>query len=93
MWTFDEAFVLLAARLPGWLPWPRLWRARAARRRMLAYTRAFNEAMDFYLDDRGPGPRWQHLADVSSDVRARLETFRSHGLSLDARAGCDLGLS
>ena len=93
MWTFDEAFVLLAANVPAWVPWPRLQRARNARRRMLSYTYEFNVAMEKYFAGQDAGAKWQDLDNVSTVVRARLETFRRHGLSLQARAGCDLALS
>ncbi|POR35532.1 Uncharacterized protein TPAR_04236 [Tolypocladium paradoxum] len=92
MWTFDEAFLLLAAKVPGWIPWPKLQRARNARRRMLSYTYEFNVAMDKHLEGQDAGIEWQDLDNVSAVVKARIETFRNHGLSLQARAGCDLGL-
>lgn len=92
MWAFDEAFLLLAANVPAWIPWPKLQRARNARRRMLSYTYEFNVAMDKHVEGQDPGVKWQDLDNVSAVVKARLETFRKHGLSLQARAGCDLGL-
>lgn len=93
MWIFDEAFLPLVANLPRWLPWPRLQRARRARARMLAHIRLFHAALDRHADGQDPGSCWQNLADVSALVRARCDTYRRHGLSLEARAGCDLALA
>ncbi|PHH89960.1 hypothetical protein CDD83_4850 [Cordyceps sp. RAO-2017] len=92
MWAFDDAFFLLATRIPGWVPWPRLQRAKAAQRRILSYTREFSEAMDKHIQGQDPGAKWQDLDNVSALVKARHQTFRKHGLSMEARASCDLAL-
>ncbi|KAM4057864.1 cytochrome p450 [Hirsutella rhossiliensis] len=92
LWIFDDAFLLLAARIPAWVPWPRLQRARLAQRRTLGFTHEFNVAMDKHLRGEDPGVKWQDLDNVSAVVRARLETFQRHGLSMKARASCDLAL-
>ena len=92
MWTFDEAFLLLAANVPAWVPWPKLQRARNARRKMLSHTYEFNVALDKHIKGQEAGVTWQDLDNVSTVVKARHETFRKHGLSLQARAGCDLAL-
>ncbi|KJZ76815.1 hypothetical protein HIM_03692 [Hirsutella minnesotensis 3608] len=92
IWMFDEAFLLLASNVPAWIPWPRLQRAKVVRRRILAYTYEFNEAMDKHLRGEDPGIKWQDLDNVSALVRDRLQTFQDRGLSMSARASCDLAL-
>lgn len=96
LWILDEGLVLLAAKLPGWIPWPRLRRARAARRQMLMRTREFEAAMDKHLrgeDGEDAGNRWQDMENVSTFVKSRIQLFRNHGLSLEARASCDVALA
>ncbi|KAG5980790.1 hypothetical protein E4U55_003661 [Claviceps digitariae] len=93
LWMFDDGVVLMAANMPAWIPWPRLQRAKAARRRMLARTLEFETAMDKYLQGEDPGIKWQDLDNVSTYVKTRIELFRNRGLSLEARASCDVALS
>ena len=93
LWTFDQGSVLLAANMPSWVPWPKIQRAKNARRLMLARTWEFEEAMDKYLDGSDPGIKWQDLGNVSPYVKARVELFRKHSLPLKARASCDLALA
>ncbi|KAJ6441127.1 Actin cytoskeleton-regulatory complex protein end3 [Purpureocillium lavendulum] len=91
MWDFDKAFVLLAAKIPNWIPWPRLQRARSAQRKLLACAYEFGEALDKHAKGEEPGLKWQDLDNVSRVVKARHDTYRRHGLSLHGRSGCDLG--
>ncbi|KAG6048355.1 hypothetical protein E4U17_007175 [Claviceps sp. LM77 group G4] len=93
LWKFDDGMVLLAANVPAWIPWPRLQRAKAARARMLARTLEFEVAMDKYVQGEDPGIQWQDLHNVSTYVKSRVELFRNRGLSLEARATCDVALS
>ncbi|KAG6019948.1 hypothetical protein E4U41_003026 [Claviceps citrina] len=93
LWIFDEGVILMAANMPAWVPWPRLQRAKAARRRMLARTLEFEIAMDKYLRGEDPGARWQDLDNVSDYVKSRIDLFRRRGLPLEARASCDVALS
>ncbi|RDA93062.1 hypothetical protein CP533_0681 [Ophiocordyceps camponoti-saundersi (nom. inval.)] len=93
LWAFDQGFLLLAAKLPGWIPWPKLQRARTAQRKLLSHAREFNLAMDRKdVDGEDPGAAWRRLDEVSDFVGARVRTYRRHGLSLDARASSDLAL-
>ncbi|RDA87568.1 hypothetical protein CP532_3974 [Ophiocordyceps camponoti-leonardi (nom. inval.)] len=93
LWAFDQGFLLLAAKVPGWIPWPKLRRARTAQRKLLSHAREFNLAMDREeVDGEDPGPNWRRLSEVSAFVGARVRTYRRHGLSLDARASSDLAL-
>lgn len=93
LWKFDEGIVPMAADVPGWIPWPRVQRARAAQRAMLARTREFEVAMDKHLSGEDPGPRWQDMDNISEYVKSRIGLFKAHGLSLEARASCDLALA
>ncbi|KAG5929819.1 hypothetical protein E4U53_002356 [Claviceps sorghi] len=92
LWMFDDGMILMAANIPAWIPWPRLQRAKAARRRMLARTLEFEIAMDKYLRGDDPGIKWQDLDNVSTYVKTRIELFRNRGLPLEARASCDVAL-
>lgn len=93
LWVFDRAFLLLAAGVPAWVPWPRLQSAKLARRKILAYTEEFGEALEKHLNGEDPGARWQDLDNVSRLVKGRAEQFSKHGLSLQSRASCDLALA
>lgn len=93
MWTLDEGLVLLATGVPGWIPWPRLQRSKLARRRMIAQTWEFEEAMDKYLNGEDPGVRWQDMDNVSDFVKSRIGLFRKRGLPVEARAICDVALA
>ncbi|KAK2606251.1 hypothetical protein QQS21_003299 [Conoideocrella luteorostrata] len=93
LWIFDEGLVLLAAKVPAWIPWPRLQRAKVARRQMLTRTLEFEAAMEKYLEGEDPGIKWQDMDNVSTFVKRRIELFRNHGLSLEARASCDVALA
>lgn len=86
LWYFDAAFVNMAMKMPSWIPWPALQRARQARRLALSYLYEFNEAMDKELNGEDPGIRWQDLDQVSTLVKARVEVYRKHQTPIRVRA-------
>ncbi|OAQ66128.2 cytochrome P450 [Pochonia chlamydosporia 170] len=93
MWMLDDCLVPIALGVPGWIPWPKMQRAKFARRRMIAQALEFEEAMEKYLDGEDPGIKWQDLENVSTLVKSRIRVFREHGLPADARASCDIALA
>ncbi|EFY92536.1 cytochrome P450 [Metarhizium acridum CQMa 102] len=93
LWLLDDGFLALATGLPGWIPWPKMQRAKAARRRMIAKAREFEEAMDKYLDGEDPGIKWQDMDNASTFIKSRISLFRQRGLSVEARASCDVALA
>jgi hypothetical protein len=93
LWMFDDGFVPLAAGMPGWVPWPKMQRAKSARRRLVARAREFEEAMDKYLDGEDPGMKWQDMSNISTYVKSRISLFRKHGLPMEARASFDVALA
>ncbi|KOS17726.1 25-hydroxycholesterol 7-alpha-hydroxylase [Escovopsis weberi] len=92
LWLLDDAFLLLAAGWPAWIPNPRVQRGRAARRRLLDYLREYGEAMARHRAGEDAGARWQNLDDASDMVKTRADVWRRHDLSLDGRAALDLSL-
>ncbi|TWU75881.1 hypothetical protein ED733_005692 [Metarhizium rileyi] len=93
LWTFDDGFLSLSTGVPAWVPWPKMQRATTARRRMIARACEFEEAMDNYLDGKDPGIKWQDMDNVSRYVKERINLFRERGLSVKARASCDVALA
>jgi len=92
LWAFDAGFMALAMNLPGWVPWPALRRARAARSRMLARLREFETALDQHGAGTYPGARWSDVADVGPLLQGRLVVYRKLGISIESRAAIELGL-
>ncbi|OCL03495.1 cytochrome P450 [Glonium stellatum] len=74
LWAFDNAFGALLAGLPGLTP--KLVKARAARTRLLAATKEWNEAVAAVLEGKDPGPKWKDLSDVPEMMRLRVKTLR-----------------
>lgn len=93
IWDFDAAFVALAMGLPGWVPWPRLQKAQAARRRMISYMSEYHEAWEKQLAGEDPGLRWQDLDSASPFIKERIQAFRSHKWPIQARASTDFALT
>ena len=92
LWDLDGAFNMLAMKMSGWVPSPRLQRARRARRIVLSCLYEFHEALDKELNGEDPGNRWQDLDNVSTLVRARAEVYRKHQIPIRLRAASDLSL-
>ena len=91
VWTFDEGFLLLATGLPSLVPWPRMQRARIARRKLYNYMCEFHEALDKHLNGEEPGARWQDLDNISHVIRARAEQMRKYNIPISLRAKFELG--
>lgn len=89
---FDAGFRTLISQVPSWIPMRARQRALAARRKILKYTREFNEAMDKYLDGEDPGVRWQDMDNVSEIMKERAKVYRKLNMSMETRAGGDLGI-
>ncbi|KPM40290.1 hypothetical protein AK830_g6299 [Neonectria ditissima] len=92
LWFFDDWFITLARNIPIWVPWLGGQRARSAQRQLLLAMREYHEAWEQSLNGENPGPKWQDLHNASQLVKSRVEVFRKHELSLDARAAYDLAL-
>ncbi|KAK7422844.1 hypothetical protein QQX98_001410 [Neonectria punicea] len=92
LWFFDDWFITLARNIPIWVPWLGGQRARSAQRQLLNAMREYHEAWEQSLNGENPGPKWQDLHNASKLVKSRVEIFRKHRLSLDARAAYDLAL-
>lgn len=89
---FDAGFKELISQVPSWIPLRARQRAIEARRKILKYTREFNEAMDKYLDGEDPGVRWQDMDNVSEIMKERAKVYRKLKMSMETRAGGDLGI-
>ncbi|TKA38216.1 hypothetical protein B0A54_09156 [Friedmanniomyces endolithicus] len=92
LWVFDRGFVLLATGLPRWFPLPTLTRAHLARRRMLDKMDIFHRAMKKHANGEDVGTDWSSLDDVGSLVKARMEVYRKHDMSIRARSSFELSL-
>ncbi|KAF2141045.1 uncharacterized protein K452DRAFT_272864 [Aplosporella prunicola CBS 121167] len=83
-WAFDHnAFALLAAGLPSWLPLPALRRGLAARRRLHA------ALTDLYARLEADAAA---LTDVGPVVRERCAAYAKHDVPLRYRGQIDLAL-
>lgn len=92
IWTFDRAFLLIAAGLPRWVPIPPVTRGHIARQRALRSLVAFHEAMETRAAGEDPGADWRDLDDVGPLVQKRVEAYRKHGMSMEGRAALELAL-
>lgn len=91
-WKFDGDYGALAADHSAWMPSPRFQRARLMRGRLLAFLRAFHEAMELHIKDEEPPLKWSDLDNASDLVRERARRYKEAGMSIAARASCDLAL-
>lgn len=91
-WEFDDSFLTLGFNFPIWVPWLGGQRGRLALRKLLGFLREYHVAWEMQLNGENKEPRWQDFHTVSPLVRARVDIFRKHNLSMDARASCDLAL-
>lgn len=91
-WAFDQGILPMALGVPIWAPLPAAQRARIALRRLLVFFREYHDALEKDMNGEEPGVRWQDIQNVSQLVRSRAKIFHSHGLSIDARAACDIAL-
>ncbi len=91
-WEFDSAVLLLALDLPLWVPWPQLRRARAALARMHEQLREFEVALDKRAGGEDPGLAWRDLDNVSELIHSRVEVYRKHKMSMEARIANEMGL-
>lgn len=89
---FDAGFILLALKLPRWLPIRPLTRAHIARSRLLSAFTVWHRALDRISMGMEVGVEWGEMDDVSEVMRRRNEAWRKHGLSPATRAAGDLGL-
>ncbi|KAH6896760.1 cytochrome P450 [Thelonectria olida] len=91
-WEFDESFDTLGLNFPIWVPWLGAQRGRMALRKLLGFLREYHVAWEMQLNGENKDPRWQDFHTASPLIRARVDIFRKHALSIDARASCDLAL-
>lgn len=89
-WAFDRGFMTLAAGLPFWFPWPAAWRAHAARRKVIACLREYDEAMEKRMNGEDAGAQWQNLDNVSRLMKWRSQQYHDHGMAMAGRATADL---
>lgn len=92
LWAMDRGFMYLATGLPRWTPFPPLTRAHIALRGMIKSMMAFETAMDKKSNGQDPGHEWQDLDNVGVLIKARVETYRKHNLSIRARAAIEVAL-
>lgn len=92
LWIFDEGFESLALDIPFWVPSRASQRGRSTMKKLLGYLYEFHDAMEKEILGENQDPKWEDIADASQLVKSRVAAFRKHGLSLDARAACDLAL-
>ena len=99
MWALDRGFFLLATGLSRFVPIPGLPRAHLARRRLLQHFETYHAALAAHFEPDGAGrghrldAKWSGLpTDVGALIRSRLPVYAKHGLSLRARAACELAL-
>ncbi|PHH68025.1 hypothetical protein CDD82_900 [Ophiocordyceps australis] len=92
LWIFDaQAFGLLAAGLPQWLPLPSLREGIAARRRLQNAMAGFFGRLDQYEDGQ-PVDFGADMSDVSTVERERNRVYRRHGLSVQERGKMEISI-
>ena len=74
LWAFDSSFSALLTGLPSLIP--KMARARAARTRLQAAVKEWNDAVTAMLAERDPGPKWNDLSDVPEAMRLRVKALR-----------------
>lgn len=88
----DQGFRYLATGLPRWTPFPPLTRAHIGLRQMMRASSAFHVAMEKKANGEDPGAEWSDLDNVGALVKARMEQYRKHDFSIEARAACEVAL-
>jgi len=74
LWAFDSSFSALLTGLPSLMP--KMARARAARTRLQAAVKEWNDAVTAMLEERDLGPKWDDLSDVPEAMRLRVKALR-----------------
>jgi len=74
LWAFDSSFSALLTGLPSLMP--KMARARAARTRLQAVVKEWNDAVTAMMEERDPGPKWDDLSDVPEAMRLRVKVLR-----------------
>lgn len=93
LWALDRGFLYLATGLPRWAPIPILTRAHIARRNNLRRMDVFHERMEQHWNGEKVEPKWSGLDDVGSLIKARMEIYRKHKMSIRARASIEQALN
>jgi hypothetical protein len=89
VWKLDRGFLLLAAGLPRWTPFPTVTRAHLARHRNLEALEIFHEQLDKHLKGENTSSKWSSLDDVGALVKARAAVYQKHNFSMRARAASE----
>ncbi|EMC97078.1 hypothetical protein BAUCODRAFT_121589 [Baudoinia panamericana UAMH 10762] len=92
LWAFDRGFLYLVVGLPRWLPIPSITRSYIARKRNLEKLEVFHTMMERVAESKKVEPKWSGLDDVGPLVKARMDVYRSHRLSIRARAAFEHAL-
>jgi len=92
LWAFDNAFLILMAGLPRWVPIPKLAKAHAARARLHALLVRMHAAMEDDAAGRSVSSEWANIDDISDCLKARQAVYREHSLPLQVRAASDFAI-
>lgn len=93
LWIVDRGFLYLATGLPRWTPIPMLTRAHIARKRNLDRMDVFHDMMERHWNGQEVDSKWTSLDDVGSLIKARMEIYRKHKMSIRARASIEHALN
>lgn len=92
LWEFNNGFLLLAAGLPRWLPYPPLRRAYAARDRLDLALTELERMMDAHVAGETLPPGWGRIDQVSPLLFERCAVYASHGIPHAVRAQGELSV-
>ncbi|KAL1967273.1 hypothetical protein VTN77DRAFT_3319 [Rasamsonia byssochlamydoides] len=92
LFALDNAFFLLVAGAPKWLPMPSVSAAYAARERLQKLIAALHISFAAVEDGRDPGVEFRDLDDLSEMIKLRMRTWRKAGYSPIVGAKGDLAV-
>lgn len=92
LWEFNDCFLLLAAGLPRWLPYPKLKRAFAARDRLAVALTEFEKAMDAHVAGETMPSKWEKMDQISQVMYDRRAAYASQNIPPHIRAPGEISI-
>jgi hypothetical protein len=77
VYDMDEGMIFFLMGLPPWIPWPGVFKAHMARRRLWHALDDHQRALDALADGEDVDYSWGDLDDVSEFIMKRHELFKS----------------
>ena len=82
LYDMDEGMMFFLLGLPAWTPWPGVFKAHMARRRLWQALDDQQRSLDLLADGEDVDYSWGEMDDVSEFILRRHEVFKSEFLAI-----------